>query len=46
MPMLDRLLAILALWGLRGALAWFIAHQYTTIAVDKLGTVTRALGKL
>lgn len=44
--MLDRMVAMLTLWGLRGGLAWFIAHEYTTIVSDKLDAVSRALGKL
>ncbi len=46
MPTLDRLIAIVMLWGLRGGLAWFIAHEYTTIVTEKLTAVSRALGKI
>ncbi|MCK9919047.1 hypothetical protein MXD81_58965 [Microbacteriaceae bacterium K1510] len=45
MPTLDRLIAVLMLWGIRGALAWFIAYEYTTTVREKLEVVTRALAK-
>lgn len=44
--MLDRLIATLALWGLRGGLAWFVAHEYVTVVSDKLNSIARALGGL
>lgn len=45
MPTLDRLIALVMVWGMRTALAWFIAYEYTTTVSDKLETVTRALAK-
>ena len=42
--MLDRLLATVLLWGLRGCLAWFVMHEYTGVVADKLNEVSRALG--
>lgn len=45
MPTLDRLIAVLMLWGLRGGLAWFIAHEYTTAVSGKLNAVAGALAK-
>jgi hypothetical protein len=44
--MLNRLVATFTLWGVRGALAWFIAHEYTTVVAEKLDAVSRALGRL
>lgn len=44
--MLDRLMASLTLWGLRGGLAWFVTHEYVTAISDKLNSVTRALNGL
>lgn len=44
--MLDRLIALLMLWALRGALAWFIAYEYTATVGAKLESVTRALARL
>ncbi|HEY6833183.1 MAG TPA: hypothetical protein VI251_11930 [Pseudolabrys sp.] len=44
--MLNRLIAELTLWGVRGALAWFVAHEYTTVVTEKLNAVSRALGGL
>jgi hypothetical protein len=44
--MLDRLLASLTLWSLRGGLAWFVAQEYVTVVTDKLNSVSRALGGL
>ena len=41
--MLDRLMAELLLWGMRGGLAWFVAHEYATVVVAKLTVVSRAL---
>lgn len=46
MPTLHRLIAILMLRGMRGGLAWFVAHEYTTMVGEKLEAVTRALAKL
>ena len=46
MPILDRLIAMLMLWAIRGALAWFIAYEYTTTVREKLDVVARALSKL
>jgi hypothetical protein len=42
--MLNRLVATFTLWTVRGALAWFIAHEYTTVVTEKLTEVSRALG--
>lgn len=44
--MLDRLFATLLLWGLRGCLAWFVMHEATGVAVEKLDEVARALNSL
>lgn len=44
--MLDRLLAIFLLWGLRGCLAWLVMHEYTGVLTDKLNEVSRALSGL
>jgi hypothetical protein len=41
---LDRLVTVLLLWGMRGGLAWFVAHEYATVVVAKLTEVSRALG--
>lgn len=41
--MLNRLVAVLMLWGLRGGLAWFVMHEYTAVLTDKLNEVSRAL---
>ncbi len=41
--MLDRLIAEMLLWGMRGGLAWFIAHEYATFVDKKLAAVSRAL---
>ncbi|HEX3442361.1 MAG TPA: hypothetical protein VHT93_18625 [Pseudolabrys sp.] len=44
--MLNRLIATFTLWGVRGSLAWFIAHEYTTVVTEKLTAVSHALGGL
>lgn len=44
--MLNRLMACVTIWGLGGALAWFVAHEYVTAVTDKLNLVTRALARL
>jgi hypothetical protein len=44
--MLSRLIATLTLWGVRGGLAWFIAHEYTAVVTEKLNAVSRALSGL
>ena len=44
--MLDRLVATLLLWGLRGSLAWFVMHEYTMVLTEKLDEVSRALTRL
>lgn len=41
--MVDRIMAILMLWSMRGAVAWVIAHEYATAVNAKLTQVTRAL---
>lgn len=43
--MLDRVIAELMLWGIRGGLAWLVAHEAGQIAAEKLSEVARALGK-
>jgi hypothetical protein len=43
---LDRLLAELLLWGVRGGLAWLVAHEYAGIVAEKLNEVSRALGRM
>jgi hypothetical protein len=40
---LERLMAELLLWGVRGGLAWFVAHEYAAAVNAKLLAVTRAL---
>jgi hypothetical protein len=42
--MLDRVIAELMLWGIRGGVAWFVAHETGLIAAEKLNEVARALG--
>ena len=42
--MLDRLVAVLMPWGLRGGPAWFVMHEYTAGVTVKLNEVSRALG--
>jgi hypothetical protein len=44
--MLDRLVAMLLLWGLEGCLAWFVMHEYTSAVAERLDEVTRALSRL
>ena len=44
--MLDRVFAELMLWGIRGGLAWLVAHEAGIMAADKLNEVTRALGSM
>ena len=44
--MLERLFAELFLWGMRGALAWFVAYEYASYVEQKFTEVTRALGAL
>jgi hypothetical protein len=41
--MLDRLVAMLLVWGLGGCLAWFVAHAYVGTIAGGLGQVSRAL---
>ena len=40
--MLDRVIAELMLWGVRGGLAWLVAHETALIAAGKLNEVARA----
>ncbi|GEM_PF-1195800 len=44
--MLDRLIAISLLWGMRGCLAWYIAHEYAIVVNEKLGSVLASLNSL
>jgi hypothetical protein len=44
--MLDRIIAELVLWGVRGGIAWLVAHEVGLIAAEKLSEVARALGQL
>ena len=44
--MLDRVIAELMLWGIRGGLAWLVAHEAGIMAADKLNEVARALGSM
>jgi hypothetical protein len=37
---------MLTLWGMSGAFAWLVAHQYVVVVSDKLEQISRALGKL
>jgi hypothetical protein len=41
--MVDRVMAILILWGMRGGIAWVIADQYAKFVNEKLSAVSRAL---
>jgi hypothetical protein len=41
--MVDRIMAILILWGMRGGVAWVIADQYAKVVNEKLMAVSRAL---
>lgn len=41
--MLDRLIATLLLWSLRGCLAWFVMQESTSVVTEKLNEVSRAL---
>ncbi|MGE0564618.1 MAG: hypothetical protein AB7O50_08905 [Pseudolabrys sp.] len=42
--MVDRLMALLLLWGMRGGLAWFVADQYAQFVNEKFAVVSRAFG--
>lgn len=42
--MLDRLVALLLFWGLRGGLAWFVMHEAALEITQRLDEVARALG--
>lgn len=42
--MLDRLIPLLLLWGLRGGLAWFVMHEAALQITQRLDEVARALG--
>jgi hypothetical protein len=44
--MLDRLIAILLVWGMSGCFAWSIAHEYALFVNAKLGYVLHALNNL
>ena len=44
--MLDRVIAELMLWGVRGGLAWLVAHETGLIVAEKLNEVARALGRM
>ncbi|MGN6572319.1 MAG: hypothetical protein ACTHLO_12980 [Pseudolabrys sp.] len=44
--MLDRIVATLLLWGLRGCLAWFVMQEATSVVTEKLDEVSRALSGL
>lgn len=47
--MLERFVATLLLWVMRGALAWFVAYEYARYVEQKFAEVTgalRALGTL
>ncbi len=44
--MLDRIIAELLLWGLRGGLAWLVAHEVGIVITEKLSEVSRALGHM
>jgi hypothetical protein len=43
--MLDRVIAELMFWCIRGGLAWLLAHETGLIAAAKLNEVARALSK-
>lgn len=40
--MVDRLIALLLFWGMRGGVAWVIADQYAKVVNEKLMAVSRA----
>lgn len=42
--MIERLIPLLLLWGLRGGLAWFVMHESAMAVTDRLNEVARALG--
>lgn len=44
--MLERVVAELLLWGMRGGLVWFVAYEYTSYVEAKLTEVVRALNGL
>ena len=44
--MLDRLMAILLVWGMRGCFAWYVAHEYSDMVNEKLGFVLHQLNQL
>lgn len=44
--MLDRLIPLVLLWGLRGGLAWFVMHEAALEITQRLDEVARALGGL
>jgi hypothetical protein len=39
--MVDRVIAEILFWGLRGGIAWFVAHETGLIAAEKLNEVAR-----
>jgi hypothetical protein len=44
--MLERVVAIFLLWGMRFGLAWLVVHEYLAVAGEKLKSVAQALGKI
>lgn len=44
--MLERVIAELLVWGIRGGVAWLVVYEYTTYVEDKLTQVMRSLGSL
>ena len=44
--MLERVLAELMLWAMRGGLAWFVIYEYTSYVEQKFDEVTRALNAI
>jgi hypothetical protein len=43
---LDRIVAIILLWGMRFGLAWLVTYEYLALAGEKLESVVHALGKI
>ncbi len=44
--MVNRVIAIVIFLGIRGGMAWFVAHEAGLFAAEKLNEVARALGSM
>ena len=44
--MKARVIAEILVWGMRGALAWLVAHESARFASEKFYEVARALGAM